>query len=425
MAEPSASNYPTSLDDSTTLFGDAVNLKSTTLSPGGIDAAVTTIPVVSTTGINTPCYVLVDSEIIYAPSKTATSFTSCTRGAGGSTAASHLVNAVVYVVYAANYYNQLKRAVLAIETELGIAPSAAFADVAAYLVWIRTWLAGIMQGDLVNYSLVREVNTNNLTVGLYQVGGTVAPSSTGPMYIRVREDIVTVSSLLSITLNAGTNWFNAGSAELATQEIDYFVYAGYAAAPGVFMVISRFPSARTFGDFSATTTNEKYGASAKLGAGAIGATDPVELIGRFNATLSAGAGYTWSIPATSLVVSNPIWETRWLTWTPAFTGFSANPTVLTAIYKVGRDRISLHLITGAATGTSNATNFLVTAPFNPVYAQSYAWGRGTDNGLVLASGGRVVLTAASNSMTIRPNMTSGAWTAALAKNADFFIEYPI
>jgi hypothetical protein len=28
-------------------------------------------------------------------------------------------------------------------------------------------------------------------------------------------------------MNAGTNWFNAGSTELATKEIDYFTYIGF------------------------------------------------------------------------------------------------------------------------------------------------------------------------------------------------------
>lgn len=423
MPEPSASNYPTSLDDNTTLFGDAVNLKSTFLSPGGIDGSTTTVGVNSTAGINVPCYLLVDNELIYAPTKDAVNFTSCTRGAGGTTATTHLVLANVYIVYASNYHNQVKRALLAIETELGINPSAAFSSVTAYLAWIRTWLLGNMQGDVVNYALVRELSSNNLVVGLYQAGGLAAPSVSEPIYLRVQNDFITLSGLLSVTLNAGTNWFAAGSAELATQEIDYFVYVGYGLTPGVFMVISRFPSARTFGDFSATTTNEKYGAEAHIGSGPPASADPVELIGRFNATLSAGAGYTWSIPATSLVVSNPIWETRWLNWVPTFTGFSAAPTVTFAKYKVGRDRVTVTLATTG--GTSSTVAFTLTLPFLSSVAMSWAWGRANDNGATLTAGGRLVSSAASNILTVRTNFATGGWTAAGGKNVDFYMEYQI
>ncbi len=129
MSEPVASNFPSSLDTSVTLGGDAVNFASFTLD-AGIDTSVTTVSVTEDiTGINVPCYILCDSELIWATAKSSGNFTNCDRGAGGTTAASHLNGANVYVTYAANMFNQLKRAIIAIETELGISPSGAFADV--------------------------------------------------------------------------------------------------------------------------------------------------------------------------------------------------------------------------------------------------------------------------------------------------------
>ena len=63
---------------------------------GGIDNAVTTIPVDSTTGFASTGTILIGSELITYSGKTATTFTGATRGAEGTTAAAHADNAVVY-----------------------------------------------------------------------------------------------------------------------------------------------------------------------------------------------------------------------------------------------------------------------------------------------------------------------------------------
>ena len=66
----------------------------TTLS-AGINNAVTTIPVVSTTGFQNAGAIIIGSEIITYTGKTATSFTGCVRGQFGSSNAAHLAG--VYV----------------------------------------------------------------------------------------------------------------------------------------------------------------------------------------------------------------------------------------------------------------------------------------------------------------------------------------
>jgi len=63
---------------------------------GGIDNAVTTIPVDSTTGFASTGTILIGSELITYSGKTSTTFTGATRGAEGTTAAAHADNAVVY-----------------------------------------------------------------------------------------------------------------------------------------------------------------------------------------------------------------------------------------------------------------------------------------------------------------------------------------
>jgi hypothetical protein len=63
---------------------------------GGINNAVSTIPVDSTTGFAATGTILIDQELITYSGKTATTFTGAGRGTNGTTAAAHADNAVVY-----------------------------------------------------------------------------------------------------------------------------------------------------------------------------------------------------------------------------------------------------------------------------------------------------------------------------------------
>lgn len=120
MAEPSTSNFPSALDDDTSLGGDQVNIKSFTLG-SSIGSAETSIPAnAAISGVTAPFYLLAESELIYVEGVSGSDFTPAVRGADGTTAASHTSGITLYVVYAANLFNQLKRAIVAIETEIGI-----------------------------------------------------------------------------------------------------------------------------------------------------------------------------------------------------------------------------------------------------------------------------------------------------------------
>ena len=61
----------------------------------GINNAVTTIPVVSTTNFQNTGVILIGSELISYTGRTSTSFTGCTRGQFGSSNAAHLSGAYV------------------------------------------------------------------------------------------------------------------------------------------------------------------------------------------------------------------------------------------------------------------------------------------------------------------------------------------
>ena len=67
---------------------------STTLN-GALSSGATTINVVSTSGFSSSGAILVESEVITYTGTTSTSFTGCTRGAYGSTSASHASGAYV------------------------------------------------------------------------------------------------------------------------------------------------------------------------------------------------------------------------------------------------------------------------------------------------------------------------------------------
>ncbi len=224
------------------------------------------------------------------------------------------------------------------------------------------------QGYLINGKIVTSVSSNNLTVAIKGLDGN-DPSASNPVYVRIGNTVRTITAALSVTKNAGTNWFNSGSAGLATQEIDYFVYLGYNATDGVVIGFARIPYASTYSDFSTTTTNEKYAAISTITTAA--SSDEYEVIGRINAILSATASFNWSIPATSIIINRPIFRTRRLIFAPTFTWDSTPPsTVISAdsqaSYMIDGERLHIRVKQFYTNvGTTN-TNVTFPAPFDAI-----------------------------------------------------------
>jgi hypothetical protein len=226
---------------------------------------------------------------------------------------------------------------------------------------------GARNQGLINGKIVPTVASNNLTVAIKTLQDT-DPSATNPVGIWIGNELRWITGALSIAANAGTNWFNSGSAELATKEIDYFVYAGYNATDGITLGYARIPYAKLYSDFSATTTNEKYARISTITNAAAG--DNYINIGRFAATLSAGAGYTWSVPTfdNANLIQEPIYETRWSDWTPAYTAGTMTYTSVTlaiAKYQIENRNINFAFRTsdGTTGGTAGAL-INVSLPFN-------------------------------------------------------------
>ena len=291
----------------------------------------------------------------------------------------------------------------------------AFASHPTYITTLNINPLFAPQGFLINGKISVADTGSGLTVAIKTLAGT-DPSSSDPVYCRIGDTVRTISAALSVTKADGTNWCNAGSSELATKEIDYFVYLGYNATDGVVIGFSRYPGANSYDDFSATTTNEKYCAISTITTAS--ATDYYEVVGRFAATLSAGAGYTWSVPTYTAknLIQRPIYESRDLDITPVWTGFSSNPTGGTYKYKVVGSTIRLQRVSGSS-GTSNATTMTLLAPFAFKYtAYGMALLNGVDNSTNLSTICQLETAAGSNIMYLYKTYFRATWTGSGSKD---------
>lgn len=122
-----ATNYPSSLDTDSSLLL-AKDLAISTLS-AALTAAATTVCLADATNFpSTGGIVKVDNELIKYTGKTANDLTGATRGYAGTTASAHSSGAEIRLVIAADYHNNLKDAIIALETRLGVNGSPAVID---------------------------------------------------------------------------------------------------------------------------------------------------------------------------------------------------------------------------------------------------------------------------------------------------------
>lgn len=222
--------------------------------------------------------------------------------------------------------------------------------------------------DFYKYSISRTVDgSGNMILALKNYEGNVPTSAKPVKYQDWNGTIRTITNWLytsNFNINAGTNHMNAGSAELATKEIDYFVYLWYSTVlSGDVLIISRFPSATVISDFNSTWTNEKYW----FYYWNFNTTDKVVNIGRFNATLSAGAWYTWSIPATSRIINSLINESRYIDIVPVVTpSGSMTYTSLNILckYKITWNAVDLDYFIEWTTWWTASNQIRVSLPFS-------------------------------------------------------------
>jgi hypothetical protein len=158
-------NYPTSLDSYTGAdpfgFGAVGNNVYTALAVA-LTAGATTVQVDDASRFQSRGYVSIDNEVISHTGKTATTLTGCTRGADGTTAAAHAIDAEVAEVPTAAHHDVLARAIVAVETKLGT-----MEDTAA----VNQYLTGTGAGASAWVSGL-EVNVMNPTYGATGDGTT-------------------------------------------------------------------------------------------------------------------------------------------------------------------------------------------------------------------------------------------------------------
>lgn len=222
-------------------------------------------------------------------------------------------------------------------------------------------------GGMINGKISVTVASNNITLALKTLADA-DPSATDPVYVNIDGTLRQVAAGLSVTVNAGASSFNSGSSELATKEIDYFALLRYNATDGICIGFARLPYGRIYSDFSTTATNEKYAAWSTIANAA--ASDACVVIGRFAATLSAGAGYTWTVPTYTAanLVQFPIFATRLLDWAPqiSYSGGTTGPTSNTvsgAKYLITHRGFDFEITSALVKGSGNRTTTVFTMPF--------------------------------------------------------------
>lgn len=228
------------------------------------------------------------------------------------------------------------------------------------------------QGFLIN-GKISVTDAGGITVALKTLAGT-DPSATDPVYCRIGDTVRTITSALSKALPDGVNYMKAGSAELATKEIDYFIHIGWNASAGTpFIGWARIPCTSIADIASYNTIDEKSLMCSQTNADGLVNGDYMEVVGRFAATLSAGAGYTWSVPTYTAanLINRPIYESRWLDILPAIAVSGGTvPTYSSSVYKyrVVYDRVHYTLNlrnTSGGTAGSGTNPITFQLPFDP------------------------------------------------------------
>jgi len=215
------------------------------------------------------------------------------------------------------------------------------------------------EGFLINGKISPTVASNNLTVALQTLAGG-NPSSTDPVFCRIHDTIRTITSALSLTLNAGTNWFSWG----VNTDFDLFAYLGYNSIDGTVIAISPYIG-MNYGEFSTTSTVTTY-LAVSTRTNAI-STDYYNIIGRFAATLGVTSSFNWSVPTFTAInlIQRPIYESRWLSDTALATITSINTYTNKMIqFKQSYKELKVQFyILGLGTGAP----FSFTLPFASTY----------------------------------------------------------
>lgn len=266
--------------------------------------------------------------------------------------------------YAFNYVSSLTAKTTLTGADILPLNDSAASNVGKGITWANTIAmlnSYTPDGTMWNGKIAPTVASNNLTLTLQTASGGT-PSLSDPVLVKINGVIRTVAAATSCTLAAATNWGNAGGAELATIEVDWFAYAVWDSNSSIVALsCSRVPHGTVVStaDFSATTTNAKHLVNyANFTVG-----DDVVNIGRFAATLSAGAGYTWTVPTftSTNLIQKPIYNTRLLSFTSTTGGITVGDGVGVYKYRIDRDLfdVSIKFTLGSTSAITGGVSFTI------------------------------------------------------------------
>lgn len=225
------------------------------------------------------------------------------------------------------------------------------------------------EGFMVNGKIVPTVASGNLTVALKTLAGT-DPSATDPIYTRVNNAIRTITSACTITINNNDFYnFNSWSAELATKEVDYFVYLSTFGWPLVsrcshFGLVSEW-----VGGWEKSIANTGWFS-----------TESINVIWRFTAIKASWATGNWSIPTytASNLIQRAIYNAKNKDLIPQLsTGTAMTFTgtwVSLARYSIEENHVTCYYtFNGTIWGTLNRY-IRASTPFIPAnWANIYRW----------------------------------------------------
>jgi hypothetical protein len=364
------------------------NSSSTTLS-GSVANDDTTMTITSDTNFAAKegeGMVLIDEgtateEFAYSTGKTGTTLTTplANRGLEGGEAKAHDANATVKGIITATMWNDVIDSLANVVSKTtGALDTTKTVDLTTAQTLTNKTIGttnlisfNAPEGFLINGKIVPSVADNNLTVALKGLDGN-DPSATNPIYVRIGDTVRAITAALSAVSNAGTNYLEMGSAELAAKEVDLFVSLCWNTAGTTPLLLVTRVLRGIYGEYVGNNTAAKGRIVGGTTTG-VDAYDRCNVIGRFAATLSAGAGYTWAVPTYTHenLIQRPIYRTRRRSYVPTVSGltgsigtFTANPYI--GEYTVVEDRVEFQVRIKITNVGSWSSVFKIKLPFDPV-----------------------------------------------------------
>lgn len=158
----------------------------------------------------------------------------------------------------------------------------------------------------------------------------------------------------------------------------------------------------------------------------------VSAVGATTLTVYGGSDYTVANAAiTDVEVSkdeNPLGFPGAFNWAPTYTGFAVTPTNVVARFFIKARHCFCNVRMGTA-GTSNATNFQVSAPLTAATIANQYWGNSlwstVNNGVQIGQPGVIYIGSGGTGFQLDLDASGALWTNANGKKADFQLWYEV